>query len=291
MNKKDETDLLRELKRKHSDISPDSDFAEELEGKLVKHFVKKHKKNVFFPMLSLATVSVLFFMLILSYMTFEGVSGVSISKNPEVYIYHTHDTESYLPELQDGLPPDEAFHKELNVTLIGKHLAEKLEHAGVDVIFEERKIQDELINQDLTYADSYRISREYAEETLEQYHDSMKMIFDIHRDTIQRDQTTLNLNGEEVARIVFIVSEHHSAYEQNLAFATKLHERLDEKYPGLSRGVLLKRNQTFNQNTYNQDLLAQSLLLDIGGLHNSMEEVKRATDYLSEVILEILQEE
>ncbi len=71
----------------------------------------------------------------------------------------------------------------------------------------------------------------------------------------------------------------------------KLHDRLDERYPNLSRGVLLQGNQTFNQNTYNQDLFEQSVLLEIGGIDNSMEDVKRAADYLSEIIVEILQEE
>jgi hypothetical protein len=33
------------------------------------------------------------------------------------------------------------------------------------------------------------------------------------------------------------------------------------------------------------------VLLEIGGIDNSMEEVKRAADYLSEIIVEILQEE
>ncbi|MDT8861038.1 stage II sporulation protein P [Alkalihalobacillus sp. MEB130] len=296
MNKKDEADLLHELKRKQQEISPDPEFVDELENKLIQRFSNRRRRNVFFPVVSLAVVGVLFFILAFnSNVLFEGTSSLSSISKPEVYIYHTHDTEAYLPHLRqkgviDNPRPEDAFHEEMNITLIGEYLAESIESAGIGVLFEERKIQEEVLNQGLTYSDSYEISQQYIEETIDKYGDSIQMMFDIHRDTLERDQTTMSLNGEEVARIVFVVSDYHSTSDQNLAFAKKLHERVDEKYPGLSRGVLLKGNQTFNQNMYNQDLLGQSVLLEIGGYQNSMEEVKRATDYLSDIIVEILQE-
>ncbi|MEK4531753.1 stage II sporulation protein P [Solibacillus sp. FSL K6-1554] len=71
-------------------------------------------------------------------------------------------------------------------------------------------------------------------------------------------------------------------------FANHLHQKLEKLYPGISRGVIEQGENP--RNTYNQEIQKQSVLLNIGGTENTMEEAFRATDALAEAIKEIVQE-
>ncbi|MBY0121562.1 stage II sporulation protein P [Bacillus sp. S/N-304-OC-R1] len=76
-------------------------------------------------------------------------------------------------------------------------------------------------------------------------------------------------------------------YEENYRFAELLHNKIEEEYPGLSRGVLVKNNE-YKQNTYNQELFGSSVLLEIGGFENTLQEEYRTADVLAEIIQDIL---
>jgi stage II sporulation protein P len=86
---------------------------------------------------------------------------------------------------------------------------------------------------------------------------------------------------------VIVISRNSVNYEENLKFAKLLHSVFEEKFPNLSWGVLVK-DEPSNQNTYNLDLFGGSVLLEIGGPENTLEEEYRTVDALSEVIKEIL---
>ncbi len=55
----------------------------------------------------------------------------------------------------------------------------------------------------------------------------------------------------------------HYVYQIEL-FAELLHKKVEEKYPGLSRGITIKSNE--NKETYNQDSIDKSVLLNIRGV-------------------------
>lgn len=109
------------------------------------------------------------------------------------------------------------------------------------------------------------------------------MVFDIHRDSRKRSDTTIKLNGKDYPRIAIIISRSIKYYEESLKFAECLHNKIEEKYPSLSRGVMVKDNPP-KQNTYNQDLIGHSVLLDIGGPENTLDEEYRTADALAEII-------
>ena len=50
------------------------------------------------------------------------------------------------------------------------------------------------------------------------------MVFDIHRDSSSRSDSTIEINGKSYAKIQFIVSKISINYEQNKQFAVQLHE-------------------------------------------------------------------
>ena len=87
---------------------------------------------------------------------------------------------------------------------------------------------------------------------------------------------------------MLVVSKTSDNYEANKEFANRIHKKLEQLYPGLSRGVIEKGVNP--QNTYNQDVHDQSVLLNIGGVENTLVESYRTTDALAEVMKEIIQE-
>ena len=209
-------------------------------------------------------------------------SAVADKNNPLVFIYQSHNQEAY-----NVKSSNEAYHETDNVTIVGKQLSKALEGKNIFAIHDDTDIFAVLEERNLTFNDSYNVSREKLQETLKK-HTSIEMVLDIHRDSQERKFTTVNINGKDYAKIGLVVSKSSGHYEENREFANNLHQKLEKLYPGISRGVIVKGENP--RNTYNQEIQKQSVLLDIGGIENTMEEAFRATDALAEAIKEIVQE-
>ncbi len=220
----------------------------------------------------------------------ENESEKEPPKNKEelenvVFIYNTHNRESFLPHLPDVTDPDLAHHREVNITKVSERLKEELAKRGIGAIVDETDIIGEvLVEKNWEYWQSYRASREVVTEAFAQ-NGKLKYAFDLHRDAISRDSTTKNINGEDYARVMFVIGEDNPAYEENLEIANELHKKLEEKYPGLSRGAV-RQGGAGNNGVYNQDLSENLLLLEVGGVDNTLEEAYRTVEALAEVFSE-----
>ena len=60
---------------------------------------------------------------------------------------------------------------------------------------------------------------------------------------------------------------------------------MEEKYPGLSRGII-KHNSSGNNSVYNQDLSNKAMLIEIGGVDNTFEEMYLTADAFADVFSE-----
>jgi stage II sporulation protein P len=215
----------------------------------------------------------------------NSTSSPTVSnQDPLVYIYQSHNSESFFTESKTN-DPSKAFHDTKNITLVGERLSQSLKKKGINSLHDETNIMQMLKEKGLQFSDSYKVSREPLEEALAN-NKTIKMVFDIHRDSRKRNETTINLDGKDFPSIAFIVSKSSVNYEENLKFAELLHNKMEETYPNLSRGVFVKDNPP-KQNTYNQELFGNSVLLEIGGPENTLDEEYRTVDVLSEVIKEI----
>lgn len=282
--------------------NPSKGFIESTEN-ILRQKARSMNKKRGIKRLSVVSSSVLLFTLALSWLFLfsgqeviknvltnlgeESVSSVTVDeKDPLVLIYHSHNRESYIPEL-NVTDNSKAFSETKNVTLVGKELSKTLNENDINSIHDDTDIHGILKEQNLSYANSYTVSRVKIQEILNQ-HKSIEMVLDIHRDSLKRADTTISIDGLNYARILFEVSKTSDNYEANRAMAIRLHEKLEDLYPGLSRGVVEKGVNP--RNTYNQDLHTNSLLLDIGGVENTFEESYRTTAVLAEAIKEIMQE-
>ncbi|MFE8697560.1 stage II sporulation protein P [Cytobacillus sp. FJAT-53684] len=214
----------------------------------------------------------------------NSISPVNKEK-PLIYIYHSHDLESFISETQ-VTDPNEAYHQSKNITLVGERFSQSLNEKNISTIYENRDVMRTLEKRGLAFSKSYTVSREFLSNILES-NKSIKMVFDIHRDSKKRHDTTTKINGKDFATVSFVISKSTANYEDNLKFAEKLHKKVEENYPNLSMGVFVKSNPG-NQSTYNQDLKSESVLMNIGGVENTLEEEYRTVDALAKVIEEIL---
>ncbi|MNG21954.1 Stage II sporulation protein P (SpoIIP) [compost metagenome] len=93
------------------------------------------------------------------------------------------------------------------------------------------------------------------------------------------------INNEPYAKLIFVIGTGNQNYKKNLEVASALHEILKKKYPNISRGVIYKDFSTGN-GIYNQDLSGQSILIELGGVDNTAEELNRSIDALAEAFSE-----
>lgn len=213
------------------------------------------------------------------------VKTSSFASKRKVFIYHSHSRESYLPELEPGLKFDEAYDAEVNVTLLGKRLAEKLNDHGIGAVSSEKDYPTAI--KDYNWNFSYKYSLQTVKEAFASNPD-LEYFFDIHRDSQPRDITTVEIDGKTYAQVFFIIGHKNPNWEKNEAFASSIHEKLEAKYPGISRGVWGKQAGNGNNGEYNQSFSPNSVIIEVGGVENTLEEANRTIDVLSGVIAEIV---
>ncbi|WP_407269498.1 stage II sporulation protein P [Radiobacillus sp. PE A8.2] len=199
-----------------------------------------------------------------------------------VFVYNTHNRESFLPYFPEGTIPDEAFDSEVNITNVSDRLAKTLEEKGIGTQVDDTDIGAILREREWNYSSqSYQASKPVVEAALANNKD-IAYVFDLHRDSMGRDVTTKTINGQVFARTMFVIGTENPNYEQNLQLATKLHELLEKKYPGLSRGVETYGGPGKN-GVYNQDVSSNALLVEVGGVGNNLDELYRSADALADV--------
>src|SRR4051812_252050 len=190
-----------------------------------------------------------------------------------VFIYQSHSWEAFAPLLNGVNNPNEAvsINENKNVILVGKRLQEELIKRGIGTSQNTANATEELQKKNWNYNHSYELSRGLVQEAMAA-EDSINYLIDIHRDSQPKKVTTTTINGKSFARLFFVVGRENKNYEENVHLAKELHQKLEEKYPGISRGVFIKGKNEGN-GVYNQDLTNKSMLLEFGGVENNMEEL------------------
>jgi stage II sporulation protein P len=201
-----------------------------------------------------------------------------------VEIYHSHNRESYLPYLKGVTDPDLAYHSKINITKLGERMVEDLADKGIGSSLDKTDIMGNLNNKGLNYARSYQESRKSVQTALANNKD-LEYLIDIHRDSKRKKHTTITIRGKEYAKIAFVIGGNNPNYEKNAALANKLHKALEKKYPGISRGVM-KQGGSSHNGIYNQDLSGNAMLIEVGGVDNTFEEMYLTVDAFTEVFSE-----
>ncbi|MBU8879454.1 stage II sporulation protein P [Bacillus sp. FJAT-29790] len=201
-----------------------------------------------------------------------------------VYVYFTHNRESYLPYLKGVTNPNLAYHSQINVMKIGDKLKEELESKGIGTEVDKTDIQGNLNKKGWLYPKSYLESREVVQAAAANDR-NLTYFIDIHRDAGRKEKTTKEINGKPYAKLAFVIGADNPNYEKNLRFANELHKKLETKYKGLSRGIIQSKGAGTN-GKFNQDLSDNAILIEFGGVDNTFEELNRSAEALADVFSE-----
>ena len=199
---------------------------------------------------------------------------------PSIYIYNSHQTEEYSPS------SFAEFSVNPTVMVADYIMADIFRKAGFGVIVEERSIKDILNQNKWRYSYSYAASRILMEDVFKN-NPTLTYFIDVHRDSLTKDRTTVTIDGKNYAKTIFLIGLENSKYEENLHFTTLINDKMNEKYPGLSKGIYKKGGEGVN-GVYNQDFSSKAILIEIGGYENNLTEVLNSVIAFTECFMEVI---
>ena len=203
------------------------------------------------------------------------------SDEPLVYIFNSHPSEMIggtFADLRIG---------EMEITELSHVMANIFEDYGISSLVEDRDVRDVLRSNNWNFAASYQASRIFIEERIHQ-HPTLQFFFDLHRDGIAWDLARADINGRPYARIIFVIgSENSAGYEENYEMARRLHDMLEERRPGISRGIMVSGGPGRN-GVYNQDLASTMQLIEVGTVETTVEEAMNTMEILADVLAEYI---
>ena len=203
-------------------------------------------------------------------------------KEPIVYIYNTHQTETYKSGYLEN------YNISSTVLLASKILKEYLNDYGINAIVEEKDVASKLHSLNWKYGKSYKVSRMFLEDAKKE-NSSLVYFIDLHRDSSKYDKTTTEINGEKFAKILFVVGLDHENYEPNLKLAEDLSVILKKYNENLYRGIMKKSGEGVN-GIYNQDFSPKTMLIEVGGQYNNISEVNNTLKILAQVLRDYIKE-
>ena len=213
----------------------------------------------------------------LDYEALSKALAVTIPKNTNVFIYHTHTSESYsgIEEYSDYY---RTINDENNVVSVGKTLKEELLKYGI------KAEHDTTLHDYLSYGGAYKASLKTIEERMKKK--DYEILIDIHRDALAANETfrpTAEINGETVAKLMFVIGTDtaglkHDNWIENLKFAVAFQERANRMYPGLFRDIHLSTSR------YNQHMSDKAMIVEVGATGNTIEEAKASMKYFAAIL-------
>ncbi|WP_235988887.1 stage II sporulation protein P [Aquibacillus kalidii] len=300
-------ELIKQISDSY-DLEPRDEFIEETKQRLIRKSRKINYHNYFKKRLTYFFSTTITLALMVWLLSFNGaefvvntVNSISTSVNSNksesqrfipnnedevIFIYHTHNRESFFPSF-DTNELSKAFHKEKNIVKVGGKLASTLQAKGLRVIHDDTDIMQLLKDNGMQFSEAYSLSRKIVKKGLED-EENIQLFLDIHRGAdIDKDKTSTSFKGKIVPKISFIISKNNKHYQKNLEIAKLFYEKFQEKYPGISKVETVEGKTS---GIYNQDLSSNALLIEIGGVSNTLEEEYKGAELLANVVSEVLKE-
>jgi len=197
----------------------------------------------------------------------------------DIILYHTHTTEGYIDAKDEETELGRTLNANYNVIAIGEKLKQSLENNGFNVTHIKDYHDINRING------AYTRSKETVENKIKEQENKADIIFDIHRDAYmdgEVKENTIDINGEKMAHLRFVIAIGHEGWEENLKWAVELQKRADEMYPGLFKSLYIY------DNTYNQSISKYATLIEVGNNANTVEEAKRSIMCFANILKDVI---
>lgn len=188
---------------------------------------------------------------------------------PVVYVYNTHQTESYV---------------DYSVYDAASLLSNKLNESGIPTYFEEQSVSTVLQQNNMKYYESYDVSKNYLKQAIAN-NANLKYFIDFHRDSVSKQKSTISYNGKNYAKVLFLIGLDNANYSANLQSTSSLNEIIEGKVPGISRGIMKKGGKGVD-GVYNQDVSENLFLIEVGSNYNTKEEVQNTIEVICDSFIE-----
>jgi len=202
---------------------------------------------------------------------------------PLVYIYNTHQSEEYS---SNNLS---IYNIKPTVLLASYMLEEKLEKYGINTIVEDANISELLRVNNWNYASSYLVTKMLMTQAKND-NSTLKYFVDLHRDSVSYDKTTTVINGKSYAKVLFLLGLENPNYKESRKVISRLNEIINNKYPGISKGIYEKGGIGVN-GVYNQDFSSRCILIEVGGVDNNIEEVSNTINAIADMLNTYIKED
>ena len=213
---------------------------------------------------------------------------LKLGAGPQILIVHTHGSEAYTQDEQDVYVESDPYRTTdctKNVVRVGEEIAQVFRSQGFEVV------HDTTLYDYPAYNGAYERSCAGVEKWLEQY-PTIKLVLDVHRDAlVSADGAAYKLvsevEGQKVAQVMLVVGSNDSGMEhpnwrENLALAVKLQLELTRDWGQLARPITLRSSR------YNQHLSPGSLLVEVGGHGNTLQEAIAGARLFAQSIGQVL---
>lgn len=202
----------------------------------------------------------------------------------EVLLLFTHSHEAYKPVAKVKTGVTAVYDEQVNIYSLQELIHHYLQLNGVKSSTLAVDVMKVMKQESAAFHEAYRVVRPYIQEELTKK--DYELILDIHRDSAPASVTTLKAADGNYAKIAFVIGTEHPSYAWNLAYAEGLSAQLNAIVPGISRGVMKKEGAGVN-GIYNQDLSPAMVLVELGGIDNTEEELQRTLAVLAQGIAKI----
>lgn len=206
----------------------------------------------------------------------------NVPTKPIVYLYNTHQSEEY------SSTNLESYNVKPTVMMTSYILREKLNNNGIPTIVEENDVTEFLRTNNWSYASSYKVTKLLMEDAYSK-NNSLNYFVDLHRDSVKKSISSVTIQEKKYAKILFIVGLENPSYNKNLKMTEKINQKFNDKYPGLSRGIYKKQGKGVN-GVYNQDFHPNTILIEVGGQDNTIDEVFNTCEAISTILTEYIKE-
>lgn len=201
-----------------------------------------------------------------------GAVHFGLGEGPQILILHSHGSEAYSQNDGDLYQESDAYRTTdctHNVVRVGEAMAEVFRSQGLQVI------HDTNLYDYPAYNGSYDRSKAAVRDWLAKY-PTIRIILDVHRDALVGTDGTvykpvLQIDGVKTAQVMLLVGTDDAGasfpdWGEHLALAMQIQQQMNSLWPGLARPITLRTAR------FNQQLTKGSLLVEVGGHGNSLEE-------------------
>lgn len=213
----------------------------------------------------------------------EKLSFSIDSDDPQILIVHTHTTESYTDSGKTkytASDSDRSTDENKNMIAVGNALSEVLNERGI------KTIHDTTVHDYPAYNGSYERCKATVLKNLSEY-PSIKIVLDVHRDGIVREDGTKvkvasEVEGNKTAQCMLVVGTNseltHDNWTENMKLAVKIQNEANKLYPGFMRPINLRSER------FNQQLTKGSLIIEVGSNGNTLNEAVYSAKLMGNVI-------